>query len=508
MLAEVRLIVSIALLRQQHSCSHTRHISEHNFCRSIWQRYVGAAVSGFASVSNGVDVQGGGVHVAGGALLQGGVRASAGFVSVGTLHLDGAQASFSQSTIAGGLQASGSMDILHGGLAVSGTGAYLSGGLHVSEIGVNVVDGGFHVEQTGAMVSGGARVASGGVLVRGVADMAGAARIRGGARFTNTTTIGSGGVHVLAGAGMTVANGLRAIDAGLEVTGRFSVFSGEALVHGGLDAKTNGIWVATGGVSVRNGEVSVAGYGNASFLLDIVAGSKASAGMRDVSGTTGVIIADTGEMRVSGGAAVHGGIRIVGELTALNGTEISSGGMKVAGRFLVQSGFDIVGNTSSASGATANGGISTSGLPLVVDGGATIVGSRTSKVFGGLTVSDSGIDIQSGGATMSGGAVAHAPITVSASDLSGAGLPFAFWGAGLIVCFTFSNCCLLRGCVLSGTQRPQLKVRQRSPSIPAHFATMPCLIFVLVALADATYFHGGASVVSFDCSVVCGWKWL
>eukprot|EP01043_Picozoa_sp_COSAG02_P001230 COSAG02_NODE_25_length_52186_cov_56.115365_4_plen_398_part_00 len=380
------------------------------------------------------------MHVAGGALLQGGVRTGAGFISVGTLHLDGAPADFSQSTIAGGLRASGSMDILHGGLAVSETGAYVSGGLHVSEIGLNVVDGGLHVVQTGALVSGGERVAGGGVLVRGIGDIVGAARIRGGTRLANTTTIGSGGMHVLGGAGMAVANGMRAIDAGVEMAGRFSVVSGETLVHGGIDAKTDGIWVATGGVSVQSGEVSVAGYGNASFLLDIVASSKASAGMRDVSGATGVIISDAGEMRISGGAAVRGGMTMVGELSALNGTEISSGGMKVSGRLLVQSGFAVVGNTSSTSGATAHGGISTSGLPLIVDGGATIVGSSKSRVFGGLTVSDSGIDIRSGGATMSGGAVAHAPITVSASDLSGAGRSCTSWDASSIVVLHFSNC--------------------------------------------------------------------
>ena len=143
--------------------------------------------------------------------------------------------------------------------------------------------------------------------------------------------------------------------------------------------------------------------------------------MRDVSGATGMLIAETGQMRIGGGAAVHGGITMVGGLSALTGTEISSGGMKLTGRLLVRNGLDVVGNTSSTSGATARGGVSASGLPLVAQGGATIVGPRESRVSGGLTVSDSGIEIRSGGATMLGGAVAHAPITVSASDLSGTG---------------------------------------------------------------------------------------
>ena len=359
--------------------------------------------------------------VAGGAVLYGGLTAGAGFISAGMLHLTGAQPNFSRSVVAAGMRVGGSIDIMHGGLAVSDRGAYFSGGLRVSEVGLSVIDGGLHVVQAGAVVSGGERVASGGVLVRGFGDVAGAARVRGGTRLSSSTTIKSGGMHVLGGAGMAVANGMRATDAGVVMAGKFAVFSGETLVHGGLHATTDGIRVATGGVSVQDGEVSVAGHGNPTFLLDVVADSKAPAGMRDVSGATGMLIAETGQMRIGGGAAVRGGITMVGGLSALTGTEISSGGMKLTGRLLVRSGMDVVGNTSSTSGAKARGGVSASGLPLVAKGGATIVGPRESRMLGGLMVSDSGIEIRSGGATIFGGAVAHAPITVSASDLSGTG---------------------------------------------------------------------------------------
>lgn len=372
-----------------------------------------------------------------GATVYGGIRAGAGFTSAGTLRFSGARVHYFQSTIAGGIRASGSFDIMHGGMSVSGTGARFSGGLHVSQVGLSVVHGGLNVLQAGAVVSGGERVASGGVMVHGIADIAGVAHIRGGISSRSTIMIVAGGMRVLRMDGMAVADGLRVADTGVEVAGRFAVSSGETLVRGGLDAKSNGVRVASG-VRVRSGGVAV-GYGNASFLLDIVGDSNTTAAMRDVSGTTGMAISEIGEVRVSGGAAVHGGLTMAGQLSALNGTHISRGGMEMAGRLLVRSGFNVVGNKSSTSSAKARGGLATSGLPLVVGGGALVVGSFESRVSGGLAVSDSGVDIRSGGATMFGGAVAHAPIIVSASDLSGNGRSTHF-DVQTLVPMQFSNC--------------------------------------------------------------------
>jgi len=383
------------------------------------QRHAGATVHGYAEVSNGVDLRGGGLYVAeDGATVHGGIGADAGLTSVGILQFHGAQVDFAQSTVAGGIRASGSLEIMQGGLAVSRTGASFTGGLNVSQVGLHVMDGGLNVLHAGAVVSGGERVVSGGLQVHGFGDVAGTARIRGGISLRSAITIKAGGLHILEGAGIGIANGMRATDAGVKVAGRFEVFSGETVVHGGLQAKSDGVRVATGGATVRSGGVSVA-HGNATFLLDVVADGKGTTGMRDVSGATGMVISEIGEMRVSGGAALYGGLTAVGGLWALNGTQISSGGMTLSGWLLVRGGFEVDGNTSSTNGAAARGGLVTSGLPLVVDGGATIFGSRQSTVSGGLVVSDFGADIQSGGATMLGGAVAHAPITVSTSDLSG-----------------------------------------------------------------------------------------
>lgn len=373
-------------------------------------------------------MHGGGLHVAqDGTTVSGGIRADAGFTSGGIVHLSGAKADFAESSIAGGIRVSDSMDIVQGGLAVFGTGAWFGGGITVSQVGLRVMDGGATVARAGAAVSGGGRVVSDGVLVRGIGDITGVARIRGGTRLSNAMSIGTGGMQVLGDVGVSVAGGLHAAGTILEVVGGFAVSDGGSRIHGGLDARSQGVRVATGGTRVNAGGLSVARLGTATFLLDVVADGKGSTGMRDASGATGLLISDTGEVRVSGGAAVGGGLAISDFLSARAGIRINGGGMTSTGRLLVHDGVDIAaGPARVASGADIRGGLTTSSQPLTVAGGATIVGSRGSRVSGGLAVSDSGVRVRSGGATMFGGAVAHAPITVHASHVSGrVALPFA-----------------------------------------------------------------------------------
>jgi len=325
----------------------------------------GLAVSGGATVvtSGFVVTTGGGTIRAGSMKVVGGLTASTGGVVV---EAGGVSSTGGLTINSGGMSVTGGLTVTTSGLIVTANGATIAGN------GMKIV-GGVSIQNTGITVTGTGMKVTGGLTTNNV-----------GVKVTGGVTVDTGGVFVSA-TGATVAGGLTAAGGVTLGSGAVKVDASGIKITGGLSLNNNGLSVPAGqGVTVVDTGLVVTNTG-----LTVSATGMDLEGMSVVTGGLNV---DAAGIKVTGGLTVNSGATAYGAGTGLTindvGVNVVGGGFSVIGGLKVGAGLTVgSGNVIISSHVRSSGGIS-----VYTGGGVT----------GGLTVRNTGLKVDTGGATFTG----------------------------------------------------------------------------------------------------------